>query len=409
MTVTYGFYDSLTGDRVYNALQFSSLLDSIINDGVFMSIGSCFAITPGSGLQVRSGIGRAWFEHTWTYNDALLNLTITTPHAVLDRIDTVVIETNSDPSVRANSIKVMAGTPASSPVPPTLTHTTYIHQHPLADILVPANATSIIQGNITNRVGTADCPFVTGILESTDIDFLFAQWQDDFTTWFTFLQDELDENQAANLQAQILEHDHSDPLQTLIPTGGLEDAAITLAKLSADLRFQKLFEFVADGNSDFDWSSIPQTFTHLLLIYNGVSSYTATGNDVIGVYVNNDSSAIYYTQELWNTKSPYQDEWSTITNPHHHGLWLGNIQFYSASSYLTSTGFAIFPNYRRTDYYKTALSISFINPASGGPAVGISMSHRANTEAINRLRSNTVMMPSYHPRAGSIFSLYGFN
>src|SRR5512137_1801886 len=111
MTVTYGFYDSLGGDRTYNALQFSSLLDSIINDGVFMSIGSCFAITPGTGLQVHSAIGRAWFEHTWTYNDAVIDLTITTPHAVLDRIDTVVIETNSDPAVRANSIKVIAGTP----------------------------------------------------------------------------------------------------------------------------------------------------------------------------------------------------------------------------------------------------------------------------------------------------------
>ena len=39
MTVSYGFYNSLNGDRKYNARHMSMIFDGIIRDGVFMSIG----------------------------------------------------------------------------------------------------------------------------------------------------------------------------------------------------------------------------------------------------------------------------------------------------------------------------------------------------------------------------------
>lgn len=44
MSVTYGFYNSLNGDRKYNAEQVSSLFDGLIIDGVFASIGTAFAV-----------------------------------------------------------------------------------------------------------------------------------------------------------------------------------------------------------------------------------------------------------------------------------------------------------------------------------------------------------------------------
>lgn len=52
MTVTFGFYNSLNSDRLYNALQMSSLFDGIITDGVFASIGTSMIVTPDSGLSV---------------------------------------------------------------------------------------------------------------------------------------------------------------------------------------------------------------------------------------------------------------------------------------------------------------------------------------------------------------------
>jgi hypothetical protein len=405
MTVTYGFYDSLNQDRRYNAMQFSAMLDSIIRDGVFMSIGTALAVTPGTGLHVNVGVGRAWFNHTWTYNDASLVLTITTPHAVLDRIDAVVLETNSDQGTRANSIKVIAGTPASSPVPPTLTHTASVNQYPLAYVLVAHSSTQIVQQNITNMVGTSSCPFVTGILETLNIDTLVAQWQDDFETWFEYLQNELDANQAANLQAQILEHDHTHGLFTQIPTGGLVDGAISLLKLAATLRFQKLFEFAGNGSTYPDWSSIPQDFTNLVLIYNGLSSRLTAYDDDFWLRVNADTAAHYYTN-MW-LKNSTMDKWNWgLTNPHAMGLHAGLLPGQNAEYLQSGSGLVIFPNYKGTTLYKTAINLSFDSGAYG-PNIVIAHTYWNNTAAINRLTGN--MATSIYPRTGSLFSLYGFN
>lgn len=408
MTITYGFYDSLNNDRRYNALQFSALLDSIIRDGVFLSIGQAFAVTPETGLHVQVGTGRAWFDHTWTYNDYAVILDITTPHALLDRIDTVVLETNSEQATRANSVKVIAGTAAASPVPPTLTHTATINQYPLADVYVIANASMFVQGDITNRVGTSDCPFVSGILETIDIDFIFAQWQDDFETWFEFLEDQLSGEQVTNLQNQILNHDHSDPLQTLIPTGGLMDGAVSLLKLAATLRFEKLFEFVGDGINQPDWSSIPSTFTHLLLIYNGLSSDVNAGWSDFWLRVNNDSAAHYYTGFYLNQGyPPIGSYWQYgITNPHAMGLHAGILPGSPAEFLQSGSGLILFPNYKGTTFYKTAIHFS---SWFGATTYGftIASSNWNNTAAINRLTGN--MSSTYKPRTGSVFSLYGFN
>jgi hypothetical protein len=402
MTVTYGFYDSLNQDRRYNAMQFSALLDSIIRDGVFLSIGQALAVTAGTGLHVAVGMGRAWFDHTWTYNDSSLVLDITTPHAVLDRIDAVVLETNSDQGTRANSIKVIAGTPASSPVPPTLTHTSSVNQYPLAYVLVIHSSTQIVQQNITNMIGTTDCPFVTGILETLDIDILVAQWEDDFETWFTFLQNELDANQAANLQAQILEHDHTDTLYTQIPTGGLLDGAISLLKLAATLRFQKLFEFVGDGVNLPDWSSIPQTFTNLLLIYNGLSTRNSAGEDDFWMRINGDVAANYRTIDYHSHQSPVAEhwQWSTGTNPHAMGMHAGMLP--ANTTLLSGSGLVVFPNYKGTTLYKTAIHFAIW---TGGFA--FAHTYWNSTVAINRLTGS--MSATYKPGTGSLFSLYGFN
>lgn len=204
MTVTYGFYDSLNGDRKYNAIQLSSIFNGIITDGIFLSQGLAFRVRQGSGMVLYVDTGRAWFNNTWTYNDGTIGVTVLASEAVLNRVDSVVIEVNSDTAVRANSIKVIKGTPASSPVAPTMANTATLHQYRLADVYVAANATSLSDANITDKRGlSGGAPFITGILTSLDISTLLGQFQASFSSWFTNLQNQLDANQAANLQNQI--------------------------------------------------------------------------------------------------------------------------------------------------------------------------------------------------------------
>lgn len=213
MSFTYGFYNSKNGDRKYNARQIAQIFDGIILDGVFMTIGDCFAIKPSSGMSVTVGSGRAWFDHTWSYNDSEMIMTATESDVVLDRIDAIVLEINGNDSTRKNAIKWVTGTAASNPVKPNLINIDKHHQYPLGYITIPANSTEITAANIEYVVGTSECPFVTGVLQGMNIDNLIAQWNAEFDVWFEHMKDVLSGDVAGNLQLQIDEN--TDNLQIL--------------------------------------------------------------------------------------------------------------------------------------------------------------------------------------------------
>jgi hypothetical protein len=227
MSVTSGFFNSIAEDRKYNATQISRIFDGIILDGVFGSIGDAFMVRANAGMVVAVGEGRAWFNHTWTLNDADILLTVPDAHAILSRIDTVVLEVNADDTVRANSIFIRAGDAATNPVPVALTNTETIHQYPLAYISVPFQTNTILPGFITNVVGTAACPFVTGPLSMVTTDELLVQWQNQFGVWFDAVKGQLSTDPAGNLQNQMFSHNHSAPLFSKIVTAGLADGILT--------------------------------------------------------------------------------------------------------------------------------------------------------------------------------------
>lgn len=178
MSFASGFFNSVDHDRLYDATDISRLFDGLIRDGIFASIGDCMVVKQSNKMNVTVGTGRAWFNHTWSYNDALYPVTIPPSEILMDRIDAVVLEINSVESVRANSIKLIKGTPSSTPTKPALTNTKEVHQYPLAYVTVGKEVTSIRQADIENCVGTSVCPFVTGILEVISIEQLIPQWKD---------------------------------------------------------------------------------------------------------------------------------------------------------------------------------------------------------------------------------------
>lgn len=182
MSLTSGFFDSFNEDRKYNSLQLSSIFDGIISDGVYATYGDYFLVSPVSGMGIKVGTGRAWLDHTWTLNDADYPLTVEDAEVVLKRIDTVVIEVDRSNSGRINRLRILKGTPASEPVAPTLTKTGTLKQYPLADILVKPNATAIVAADITNRIGTADLPWVAGIIDHVSAEELVQQWRTEFDT-----------------------------------------------------------------------------------------------------------------------------------------------------------------------------------------------------------------------------------
>ncbi len=218
MSVSSGFFNSLNGDRKYNAAQMSAIFDGLIIDGVFASIGTAFAVNAAGGLTVNVGIGKAWFDHTWTVNDSILPMTAPEAEVLLDRIDAVVLEVNGAESVRENTIKFVKGNPSSAPSRPTLTNEGNVHQYPLCYIYRKYGTAVINQADITPMVGTESTPFVTGILQTISLDELLGKWQDeldrftdarsqevddwiaqeesDFTTWFNKMKADLQQEQT---------------------------------------------------------------------------------------------------------------------------------------------------------------------------------------------------------------------
>lgn len=200
---SYGFYNSLNGDRKYNAEQMSSIFDGIIVDGIFENVGEIFATVPGSGLEVIVKTGRAWFKHTWSLNDSWLPLTLPEADLYRNRIDAVVLEVNHDINVRKNEIKIVSGEPSVAATKPIMVHNENVDQYALAYVTVLPLATSILEDNIEIMVGRGDVPFVTCPLKTIPINDLFNQWNGEFTTWFNNLKAQLTDNVVTNLQDQI--------------------------------------------------------------------------------------------------------------------------------------------------------------------------------------------------------------
>lgn len=224
MSLTSGFFDSFNEDRKYNSLQFSSIFDGIISDGIYATYGDYFLVSPVSGMNIKVGTGRAWLDHTWTLNDADYPLTVEDAEVVLKRIDTVIIEVDRTNSGRINRLRILKGTPASTPVAPQLTKTESLKQYPLADILVKPNVTEITTADITNRIGTSALPWVTGIIDHVSAEELVQQWRIEFDTLLDTLQAMI--SQVG--QQTIL--DNSVGASAIIKTG---DNAVTAATVKA--------------------------------------------------------------------------------------------------------------------------------------------------------------------------------
>ena len=186
MAVTYGFYNSINHDRRYDAIQVGQIFDGIIHDGVYETYKSALLVKASEvANQVIIQPGRAWFNHTWTYNDADLPFTAPAPETVFERIDALVLDVDQSLNKRVNSFKWVTGTPASSPVKPELTRAGDHWQYPLAYVHRYGNQTTIRTDDIENAVGTSLCPFVVGVLEVLEVDDLLAQWTAQFGTYMT--------------------------------------------------------------------------------------------------------------------------------------------------------------------------------------------------------------------------------
>ena len=85
MAWTYGFFNSVNGDRLYNSQQMSEIFEGLITDGVYENVGNKMAVQPNNGMTIQIATGRGWFGKHWVNNDSEYTLTLSTSDVILNR------------------------------------------------------------------------------------------------------------------------------------------------------------------------------------------------------------------------------------------------------------------------------------------------------------------------------------
>lgn len=186
--VTYGFFNSVDGDRRYTADQMSTYFKGLISDGVYEGVGSALVVTAGDGMTVNVGTGRAIIDCKWINLDGVESLPISPASPTQARYTAVVVRL--DRENRQMVLTTVDGEPAASPVMPEIGDDELC----LAMVYVTANAVSISQVNITDMRGSQYCLWVTGLIDQLDTSTLFLQWQTAFDEWFSALTGRLQVN-----------------------------------------------------------------------------------------------------------------------------------------------------------------------------------------------------------------------
>lgn len=202
MAFKCGFFNSVNGDRKYNAEDMNNPYKGIVSNGVIAKTddSDSFQVQSVSGMEIVVKMGYGIFADKWAILDADEPLTVATPHVTLGRIDSVIVRIDKSEDVRNGSIQYVQGEPSENPVPTALTRNSTITEYRLCNITVNANATQITQGEIEDTRPTNECGFVTNLLQDSDITATFRgwetqfrnayqSWEDEFCDWFNHLRE----------------------------------------------------------------------------------------------------------------------------------------------------------------------------------------------------------------------------
>ena len=246
--VTYDTHGEPEYDRAISAQPLKNLIHRLFSDGILPDISTNLQVVAGeSGMTVNVKVGFCIIQGGLKLEENERTLSIQAADSNYSRIDSVIMRWNDNVDYRECDLYVIQGTAAANPVRPELTREGGIYELGLADILIPAQSTTISNERITDtRYEAARCGVISSISEfdttfiynqvqsdlatfqsGAESDFTtwstnqqsayeewifnaessFGNWENDekdaFLAWFATLQDILDENVAGHLQNEI--------------------------------------------------------------------------------------------------------------------------------------------------------------------------------------------------------------
>ena len=218
-------FQDIGGDRVYSDADFAYFFQNLFTNGVFINVGDALQVTalPTPAMKVNVGSGAGNINGRQFMNTATLALDVPVASTTQNRTDSVVMQL--DIANRQIQLVYKQGVV-------TVVQNELIYEIQLAQISVAKNASTITAANITDMRANETLGSYASPFEKVDVSGLEAQYQAMlqalfeqaqanvdannqaqqtalqtmnaiFQTWLTNLQNQLDDNQAANLQGQI--------------------------------------------------------------------------------------------------------------------------------------------------------------------------------------------------------------
>lgn len=199
----YSFpWNDVNGDRLYDAEDFMRFFAAFLKTGVVMSFKEGLRVRSAqNGMNIQVGGGSAVIGGGSYLNDENIAIQVNVASSVQNRTDSVVLR--MDKNARDTYLYY-------KPSDTTVVRNDILFELQLATISVKMNATQITDADITDmRSDSTVCGWSTPF-DNINVDGIVDQYKDiferadtDFQAWFQNLKNQLDDNQASNLQNQI--------------------------------------------------------------------------------------------------------------------------------------------------------------------------------------------------------------
>lgn len=233
----YSFFNSIDGDRVYNARHWADYFIPFFKTGVFNGDNQ---IVAGSGMSVIENKGYAWIDGYMYHLTDELTLDIETASGNMNRIDNIVLRLD----LTKRWIKcfvVTGGYYQGNAIPPEPENSATVHEIVLARIRVDAGTTAITQDLITDtRMDQQLCGWVSETVDhikfeqiTAQFDAFFAKYQSNILQEYTLYTGKIAEfEQQALEQYSSINADFEEWLETI--KGKLSEADAARLQIEID-------------------------------------------------------------------------------------------------------------------------------------------------------------------------------
>lgn len=322
MALTYGYFNSVNGDRKYDAETMSSYFSGIISKGVLQNYADKFQVLATNSLTVQVSTGKAYFTNgQWVENDAIINLNLDIASSLLSRIDRIVLRKDNSGNSRNVSVVIKQGTPASTPTAPALTNNEYVEELSLCQILIGAGVTRVTQANITDeRPNNTLCGFTHQLFDQVETTDIFAQYDTAFNEWFSTIKETL--ATATLIRQYTSSYTTATQDQTVIPIN-ISQFNINLDILNVFINGLKLIQ-------DIDYTKSETTITLTL----GVDAGTQIEFEVFKSIDGSDAETVVNQVVQLQSKIDSLNEYTYYCNGNNDNKLLTEL----CSNFLESTG-----------------------------------------------------------------------